>query len=105
MNQRSLATLIAVNVILLSSLVLVFFSTPEPAYAQGFGAGGKYLMIAGRSPQRNSQDVVYIIDVNGAKMITVIANSSLRSNNIVEVIKGRDIKPDIERATKARSGR
>lgn len=103
MNQRSLATLIAVNVILLASLVMVFFTTPQPAHAQ-FGAGGKYLMIAGRSPQRESQDVVYIIDVNTAKIITVIANTALRGN-AVEVIAGKNIKPDLEKASEAKSGR
>ena len=95
MTKRSLATLIALNVILLASLVLVLFGAPQDARAQ-FGAGGRYLMIAGKSPQRENQAAVYVIDVSSGKIIAGLINTANRTNQI-EFVAGLDIKPDIER--------
>ena len=99
MTKRSLATLIAINVILFAALVMVIFAQPRTAQAQAFGSPGKYLMIAGRSPQRENQAAVYIIDVNSARMIAVTINTALRKDQI-EVIAGRKVKEDIENASK-----
>lgn len=103
MTQRSLASLIAVNVVLLAALVMVVLGTPEPASAQ-FGAGGKYLMIAGKSNERRNQAAVYIIDVNSAKVMSVIVNTSERRNPI-EVVAGKSVKSDLQRASNATSDR
>lgn len=97
MNQRSLATLIALNVVLIASLVLVMFTAPQPAHAQ-FGAGGKYLMIAGQSPQRQDRAAVYIIDVNSAKVMSVIVDTAKR-RNVVEVKALRSVRNDLKKAS------
>lgn len=101
MTKRSLATLLAINVILLSALVLVMFGNPQPAEAQ-FGGGGRYLMIAGRSPQRENQAAVYIIDVNSSKIAAIVVNTAVRRNNI-EPVAGRTVRDDAQRAQQMRS--
>ena len=103
MTQRSLATLIAVNVILIAALVLVMFGSPQPASAQ-FGAAGRYLMIAGKSPQRDNQAAVYVIDVTSGKIIAGVISTAARKNQI-QFIAGRDIKDDIERAKQMKRSR
>ena len=89
MNQRSLAALIALNVVLLAALVVTVFS-PQPAQAQ-FGGSSQYLMISGEVAGRTNQSGVYIINLQTSRMIAVLFNSS---NNKLEYIDSRDISRD-----------
>lgn len=97
MNQRSLATLIAINAILLAAIVVTVFS-PAPAQAQ-FAAGHQYLMIAGQTPQRSSQSLIYIIELRTSRMVTALYNSG---NQQLEFLAGRVVSDDL---TAAPSGR
>ena len=90
MTQRSLAALILLNVVLLAGLVVVGFA-PQPAQAQ-LGGGGQYLMIAGKTAQRQSQSVVYVLNVRTAQVAALLYRSA---DNRVEPIDGRDIRNDL----------
>lgn len=97
MNQRSLATLIAINAVLLVAVVVSVFS-PAPAMAQ-FGGGNQYLMIAGQAPQRQNQSLVYVIDLRSSRIITVLYNSG---NQRLELIAGRVVGDDLRAAPSGR---
>jgi hypothetical protein len=91
MNKRSLAALIALNVLLLVALA-VTLATPEPAQAQFGAAGRQYLMIAGEVAGRSSQAAVYIIDTQSTRMVAVLFNSN---NNTFEFVAGRTVGDDV----------
>jgi len=90
MNPRSLAALVLLNVVLLAALIVTTFS-PQPAEAQ-LGGGGQYLMIAGKSAQRENQAVVYVLNVRTSQIAALLYSSS---DNRVEAIDGRDIRQDL----------
>lgn len=97
MNQRSLATLIAINAVLMAALVVTVFN-PAPARAQ-FAAGNQYLMIAGLAPQRSDQSVTYIVDMRTSRMIVALYSSA---NQNLEFITGRIVSEDIKAAPTGR---
>ena len=92
MTHRSLALLIALNVILLATLALTTFS-PTPATAQ-FGGGRSYTMIAGEVTGRSSQAAVYIIDLNSSAVAPIFFNGS---NNKFEYFGGTVVSNDASR--------
>ncbi|MFG0251219.1 MAG: hypothetical protein ACF8OB_20225 [Phycisphaeraceae bacterium JB051] len=73
MGKRSLPALIALNVVLLLALVLTTLA-PQPAQAQGFAAA-RFLMVSGPTQGRNQQDVIYIIEMNSARIVAAFYNS------------------------------
>ncbi len=89
MNRRSLGALIALNLVLVIALAMVSL-TAQPAAAQ-FGGGSDYIMISGRVTGRQSQNVVYVVETNSARMIALFFNSA---NNQLSVIGGRDLGRD-----------
>ncbi len=93
MNRRSLGALIALNLVLVIALAMVSL-TAQPAAAQ-FGGGSDYIMISGQVTGRQSQNVVYVVETNSARMIALFFNSA---NNQLSVIAGRDLGRD-SRAT------
>lgn len=97
MNQRSLATLIAINAVLLAAVVVTVFS-PTPAQGQ-FGPGNQYLMIAGQAPQRDNQSLVYIIELRTSRMISVLYNSG---NEQLEFVATRVVGDDLQAAPTGR---
>lgn len=90
MNQRSLATLILINAVLLAALVVTVFS-PQPAEAQ-FGAQRQFLMIAGEVHARGPAAAVYIIDLQSAQMVVARFDSR---NERLEFLDGRRITEDM----------
>lgn len=90
MNQRSLAALVTLNVILLAGLVVTAF-TPRDAEAQ-FGGAHSYLMVSGEVVGREQQAGVYIIDRQTAEVIALFYRSA---DNAVEYIAYRNIANDI----------
>ncbi len=93
MNQRSLAALIALNVVLLAALAVTVLS-PQPAAAQPRTRPGEYLMISGSSPGRQQQDLIYILELKTTRMAVLIYNSA--NDSITELDKitvGEDIAP------------
>lgn len=97
MTQRSLAALIAINAVLLAALVVSLFN-PAPAMAQ-FGGGHQYLMIAGKSPIRNDQALIYVIDRRTSRVVALLFNSA---NNHFEPVAGRIVSQDIKAAPRGR---
>jgi hypothetical protein len=89
MNRRSLAALTALNLALFAGLLAVTLS-PTPAAAQ-FVPRGDYAIISGATPGRNTQKVVYVVDVKNARMIALIFRSS---DNTFELVGSRDIGTD-----------
>lgn len=90
MNQRSLATLILINAVLLAALVVTVFS-PAPAEAQ-FAQNRQFTMIAGAVQTRGPSAAVYIIDLQSSQM--VVARFDSRTGNL-EFVDGRRIGDDI----------
>ena len=86
MSKRSLPALIALNVVLLLALALISLS-PAPAQAQGFAAA-RFLMVSGPTNGRRQQDVVYIMELNSARVIAGFYNSS---NDTWEIIGGANM--------------
>jgi len=89
--------LIVLNAVLLAALSVSVLS-PPPAQAQGFAAS-TYTMIAGTPTGRQSQDVVYIIDLNTSKMAAVIFNSA---NGKWAALDGRVVAEDSAAANRGR---
>lgn len=72
MNKRLLATLLVMNVALLTALALI--GSPPEARAQ-LGSKGEYVMIAGEVLGKSDQSAVYIIDVRNQRMTAVTFDS------------------------------
>ncbi|MEM1108895.1 MAG: hypothetical protein AAGH99_09425 [Planctomycetota bacterium] len=98
MTQRSLAVLIVLNVVLLAALSVTVFN-PEPADAQGFGVNRQYTMIAGQTTGRNSQDVVYIIDLATSRIAPVFYNGNSEE---FEFFSGRSVADDMRQIGRGR---
>ena len=64
MNQRSLAVLIVLNVVLLAAIALTMSPLPRAEAQLG---GGSYLMIAGNTPQAQQQ-VIYVMDTRTGRV-------------------------------------
>lgn len=90
MNRKALPALVALNVVLLMSLLVVSL-TPSPAKAQ-FGRA-RYVMISGQAQGQNQRNAVYIIEVNQAKMVAMMFNGG---NNKLEIIAGRKLADDMK---------
>ena len=86
MSKRSLPALIAPNVVLLLALALVSLS-PSPAQAQGFAAA-RFLMVSGPTTGRSQQDVIYVIEMNSARVLAAFYNSG---TDTWEVIGGANM--------------
>jgi len=89
MNRKTLAALVAVNVVLLGFLLLSVLTGGQPAYAQveAPGRGGDYVMLAGDLSSR-TQQAVYIIDQRSAQVLTLLFTSTTRR---LELIGSRDL--------------
>lgn len=98
MNRKALPVLVALNVVLLVSLLVVTL-TPAPAHAQ-FGRA-RYVMISGQAQGQNQRNAVYIIEVNQAKMVAMMFNGG---NNRLDIIAGRPLANDMKAAV-GRGGR
>lgn len=94
MNARTLAALVLVNVVLLAAVIITAFA-PQPAQAQLGAAGDQYLLISGETPQPTQQAAVYVLNVNTGQMIALTFDSR---TDRVQVIDGRNVTEDIERA-------
>ncbi|MAE64814.1 MAG: hypothetical protein CMJ18_11150 [Phycisphaeraceae bacterium] len=70
MNKRSLGALIALNIVLLAGLLIVTL-TPQTAQAQRRGRS-HYTMISGRTNQKSSYDIVYLINVDTAQLAALM---------------------------------
>lgn len=90
MNQRSLASLILINAVLLAALVVTAFS-PSDAEAQ-FARPRQFLMIAGEAQTRGPQAAVYILDLESSQM--VVARFDSRTDEL-DFIDGRVISNDL----------
>lgn len=82
MGKRSLPAIIALNVVLLLALVLVSLS-PTPATAQGFRSAN-YMMLSGPTTGINSQDVIYIVELNTTRVVAATYNASDDSWKIID---------------------
>jgi len=91
MNRSSLGALLALNVVLVVVLALLTFA-PAPAGAQGLGGikGSDYVMVGGKV-QGKTANVVYITDLNNAKMIAVYYDINRKSLTTIAL---RDIARD-----------
>lgn len=97
MTRKSLGALIVLNLVLLLGLAAVTVPT-QPADAQ-VRRGSAYIMIAGQATGRNSQNAVYITELNSGKMAVMFFNGA---NDQVEWIDGRDLTKDAGRAAGGR---
>lgn len=97
MNKQSLGALIALNVVLLAGLLLVTL-TPEPAHAQRRGRD-RYAMIAGRTQDRNSQDLVYVINLNTEQILAMFYESA---NKKLTIVGGYTFSGDLQGKTQSR---
>jgi len=89
MNQRSLAVLIVLNVVLLAAIALTLSPLPRAEAQLG---GGSYLMIAGNTSQAQQQ-VIYIMDTRTGNVAGFTVNSA---NKKVEVVGKRAIGDDLK---------
>ncbi|MEM7626040.1 MAG: hypothetical protein AAF333_10470 [Planctomycetota bacterium] len=97
MTHRSLTVLIVLNLILLGGLSLTVMN-PTPAQAQ-FGNARQFTMIAGQATGRDSQSVIYILDLNSSKVAPIFYNSS---NNTIQYFTGRTISDDFQGVGRSR---
>lgn len=88
MSRRSLSMLVVLNAVLLAALSVTVFSPPASAQ---LGGGNNFTMIAGEVSGRNSQDAVYIIDLNSSRMAAIMFNSA---NGQIDVLDGRVVSED-----------
>ena len=63
------------------------------------GGGGQYLMIAGDVTGRDSQAAVYIVELSTGRVAAIMFNGS---NKTLEIIAGRNVAEDANRATGSR---
>jgi len=96
MNRRSIAALIAVNVVLLIA-VLVVTTAPQPAQGQIGLTGAEYIMVSGPVTGRNQQDAVYLIELRTARMVGFFFNGSDRSLQMIDAV---DMTPDFRAAAR-----
>lgn len=92
MGNRSFGALIALNVVLVVALAVVHLISP-PVNAQAFGGAGDYMMLSGSVKGRTQQDIVYIVELNTARMVAVMFNSN---TNELEVLGARDVTRDTQ---------
>ena len=97
MTRKSLGALIVLNLVLLLGLAAVTVPTPQ-AEAQ-VRRGSAYIMIAGQVTGRDSQNAVYITELNSGKMAAMFFNGA---NEKVEWIAGRDLTKDTGRGGSGR---
>lgn len=97
MTRRSLALLILINVVLLAG-VLAATLTPREARAQ-FGAGQQFTMISGTATGLNQEDVVYLIDLSGGRILPLVYNTA---SDRLRVFRGRAIRDDANRPLRTR---
>ncbi|MFA9478554.1 hypothetical protein ACERK3_09625 [Phycisphaerales bacterium AB-hyl4] len=90
MNQRSLASLILINAVLLAALVVTAFS-PSQAEAQ-FAGPRQFLMIAGEVQARGPQAAVYIIEMQSSQMVVARFDSRTGDLNFID---GRRVSDDL----------
>jgi len=89
MNHRTLAALVAVNVVLSVLLVICALTGGDQAYAQVDAAarGGDYIMLAGELSSRRQQ-AIYIIDQRGAQVVGFLVTSTTGK---IDLIGTRDL--------------
>ena len=92
MNKRSLGALVALNLALLGSVVALALTPPQAAQAQVLQPR-QYMMVAGRTRQRDNQDIVYIIELNSARIAALIYNGN---NDQWEVPAVVEAAPDLQ---------
>lgn len=97
MDNKSLATLILLNVVLIAGLAVVAL-TPQPAQAQLRGRG-EYTMLSGRTKSRSNADVIYLADLNSGKLAAIIYESQ---NERLTDLGRFDLSHDLEGAGNAR---
>ncbi|MEM6258444.1 MAG: hypothetical protein AAF711_19340 [Planctomycetota bacterium] len=93
MNQRSLAVLIVLNVVLLAAIALTLGPAPQQAQAQL--GGGSYLMIAGNTGSA-PQQVIYVMDTRTGRVAAFILDSATKKVREVGV---REIADDLKGGT------
>ncbi len=91
-SSRNLALLILVNAVLLVALATTTLGTPQPAHAQGLGGRYSFTMIPGLATGRTDQAVIYILDANSGKMVSLFFNSN---SNQFEPLSTRNVAEDI----------
>ena len=97
MTAKSLAFLIALNLVLLVALFVVP-GTQETARAQ-FGGGANYTLIAGDVTGRSNQAAVYVIDLQSSRVAPIFFNGS---SNEFEIFRGSTVAEDAQRLGQAR---
>lgn len=90
MNQRSLAVLIVLNVVLLAAIALTLGPVPR---AEAQIGGGAYLMLSGDTPQAQQQ-IIYVMDTGTGNLVGFTVNSA---NKKVEIIGGRKVAEDLKK--------
>lgn len=93
MNRKSFSALVVLNTVLLAALFVIGLS-PAPVTAQGLGGGPEFLMIAGKSPIRESLSTIYLMELRSAQMLALQYDSR---NDSVEVVGARNVGQDITR--------
>lgn len=93
MTHRSLAVLIVLNVVLVAALSVTVFN-PQSAEAQ-LGASRQFTMISGAATGRDSQSVVYIVDLASSNVVPVFYNGSSKK---FEFFTGATITDDMKGA-------
>lgn len=91
MNRQSLGALIALNVTLLVSLVIVTL-TPQKADAQPAFGRSQYVMVTGETTARPNEAAVYIFDLASAQVAAVFFSTA---NNRFEVVGTYDMAGDL----------
>jgi hypothetical protein len=92
MNRQTLAALVVLNIVLLVALVVVGPAS-TPVAAQGFGQQ-QYIMVSGQAVGRQDQNAIYVIEVSSGRIAALLFHSA---DNRLEIITGRDIRPELGR--------
>lgn len=92
MDRRSLGALIVLNIVLLVGLMVVAL-LPDPVHAQGRGRSS-YTMLSGRTRGRNSQDLIYVANVDTGQTVALLFKSPekrleiISRFNVTEALEG-----------------
>ena len=73
MNRQTMRALVVLNLVLLATLVVVTV-VPQPATAQLRGRD-IYTMVAGETQDRDSQDLIHVINLTTGRVVSLIYES------------------------------
>ncbi|NJL31719.1 MAG: hypothetical protein HC898_08850 [Phycisphaerales bacterium] len=94
MNRNTLTALIALNLALLVAVVVTSL-VPAPAEAQTASMGkAQYIMVAGEVTGRANDSLIYIIDTQSSKAVTLLVSTATKDIQLIDRRElGKDLAP------------